>query len=380
MTQLVPQWVARMDSTERFQAYMRVSLHVSVAFLAVVLIVPALWEPQPLWLTVAVLVVTAANLVLVLWSVEELPGISREPSGRWPQLRRWGFAAGVATLVVYAGLTWLVEVESPVMLASGLVSVFCLAMIYTPTLRFGLWITVALGLVGGYLFQLSTFAVPLAIAAFTVVLWAAGKITLWSVQVVNELDRSRDLESQVRVNQERLRFAQELHDSLGQHLAAMSLKTQLALSLYKRGDGQVEEELRDLEGLIRLTRKDLNQVVSGYREVSVEDEIVSAGKVLRAAGVEVRVSGDATQVPPHVQETAAWFIRESATNVLKHSRATWTEISVGAAQVRVVNDGAPENIGKLGGTRPLQQRALEFDGSIELRNRDGEFAAVMTWQ
>lgn len=84
-----------------------------------VLIVPALWEPQPLWLTVAVLVVTAANLVLVLWSVEELPGISREPSGRWPQLRRWGFAAGVATLVVYAGLTWLVEVESPVMLASG---------------------------------------------------------------------------------------------------------------------------------------------------------------------------------------------------------------------------------------------------------------------
>lgn len=167
MSQLVPQWVARMDSTERFQAYMRVSLHVSV---------------------------------------EELPGISHEPSGWWPQLRKWGFAAVVATFVVYAGLTWLLGVESPVMLASGLVSVFCLAMIYTPTLRHGLWITVALGLVGGYLFQLSTIAVPLAIAAFTVVLWAAGKITLWSVQVVNELNRSRDLESQVRVNQERLRL------------------------------------------------------------------------------------------------------------------------------------------------------------------------------
>lgn len=160
----------------------------------------------------------------------------------------------------------------------------------------------------------------------------------------------------------------------------MSLKTQLALSLYKRGDDQVEEEWRDLEGLIRLTRKDLNQVVSGYREVSVEDEIVSAGKVLRAAGVEVRVSGDAGQVPAHVRETVAWFIRESATNVLKHSRATWTEISVEKAQVRVVNDRAPGNIGKLGGTRTLQQQALEFDGSIELRNRDGEFAAVMTWQ
>lgn len=380
MSQLLPQWVARMDSTERFQAYMRVSLHVSVVFLALVVIVPALWEPQPLWLSVAVLVISIANLGLALWSVEELPGLSKQPPKRWPQLQMWGFAAGVATLAVYAALTWLLDVESPVMLASGLVTLFCLSMIYTPTLPHGLWITLALGVAGGYLFQLPVIAVPLAIAGFTVVLWAAGKVTLWSAQVVNELDRSRDLESQVRVNQERLRFAQELHDSLGQHLAAMSLKTQLALSLYNRGDEQVEEELRDLEGLIRLTRKDLNQVVSGYREVSVEDEIVSAGKVLSTAGIAVRVDGDAEQVPAHVRETVAWFIRESATNVLKHSQATWTEISVEPTEVKVVNDGAQGSIGKLGGTRPLQQRALEFDGSIELRNRDGQFAAIMTWK
>ena len=49
-------------------------------------------------------------------------------------------------------------------------------------------------------------------------------------------------------------------------------------------------------------------------------------------------------------------------------------------EVKVVNDGAQGSIGKLGGTRPLQQRALEFDGSIELRNRDGQFAAIMTWK
>src|SRR5699024_9343057 len=122
----------------------------------------------------------------------------------------------------------------------------------------------------------------------------------------------------------------------------MSLKTQLALSLYNRGDEQVEEELRDLEGLIRLTRKDLNQVVSGYREVSVEDEIVSAGKVLSTAGIAVRVDGDAEQVPAHVRETVAWFIRESATNVLKHSQATWTEISVEPTEVKVVKMACKE--------------------------------------
>src|SRR5699024_400918 len=110
-----------------------------------------------------------------------------------------------------------------------------------------------------------------------------------------------------------------------------------------------------------LTREDLTQVVSGYHEISVEDEIVSAGKLLSGAGIRVHVSGEPEQLPAQVQETTAWFIRESATNILKHSRATWAEISIAGSAVQVVNDGARGSIGKLGGTRPLQQRALEFD-------------------
>ena len=94
----------------------------------------------------------------------------------------------------------------------------------------------------------------------------------------------------------------------------------------------------------------------------------------------MHVSGEPEQLPAQVQETTAWFIRESATNILKHSRATWAEISIAGSAVQVVNDGARGSIGKLGGTRPLQQRALEFDGSIELRNRDGEFTAALTWK
>ena len=369
-----------MDSTQRFHAYVRGSLHVSIVLLAAVLVLPALQQPQPLWLTTTALLVTVANLALTLWSVEELPGMSRRVSGRWPLLRRSGMTAGITIIALYAVLIWGFGAQSQMVLASGLVTQFCLSMVYAPTVRHGFWFTLALGVIGGYLFHGFAIAPPLAIAAFTAMLWAAGKITLWSVQVVNELARSKDLESQVRVNQERLRFAQELHDSLGQHLAAMSLKTQLALSLYKRGDAQVEQELRDLEGLIRLTRKDLTQVVSGYREVSVKDEISSARTVLNSAGIEARIIGDAEQLPARVQETAAWFIRESATNILKHSRATWSEISIEEHAVRVTNDGARGSIGKLGGTRPLQQRALEFDGSIELHNREGKFLAALTWK
>src|SRR5699024_9509231 len=112
----------------------------------------------------------------------------------------------------------------------------------------------------------------------------------------------------------------------------------------------------------------------------VKDEISSARTVLNSAGIEARIIGDAEQLPARVQETAAWFIRESATNILKHSCATWAEVSIEEHAVRVTNDGSRGSIGKLGGTRPIKQRALEFDGSIELHNPEGKFLAALTWK
>ena len=66
MSHLLPRWIARMDSTQRFHAYVRGSLHVSIVLLAAVLVLPALQQPQPLWLTTTALLVTVANLAFTL--------------------------------------------------------------------------------------------------------------------------------------------------------------------------------------------------------------------------------------------------------------------------------------------------------------------------
>src|SRR5699024_901438 len=108
-----------------------------------------------------------ANLALTLWSVEELPGMSHRVSGRWPLLHRSGMTAGITIIALYAVLIWGFGAQSQVVLASGLVTQFCLSMVYAPTVHHGFWCTLALGVIGGYLFHGFAIAPPLAIAAFT---------------------------------------------------------------------------------------------------------------------------------------------------------------------------------------------------------------------
>ena len=111
------------------------------------------------------------------------------------------------------------------------------------------------------------------IVAFALVLVWVSRVTVWSVGIVKELYRTRGLQSQLKVQEERLRFAQELHDSLGQRLAAMSLKTQLAISLHRKDGDRTVGELRELEKLVRLMRMDLHQVVTGYRTLHPKSEL-----------------------------------------------------------------------------------------------------------
>ncbi|MDN6200448.1 sensor histidine kinase [Corynebacterium flavescens] len=220
----------------------------------------------------------------------------------------------------------------------------------------------------------------LYLAGFGVFLWAASKLSIWSAQVVKELDKARELAAQLQVKEERLRFAQQLHDSIDQDLAAMSLKTQLALSFYQRGDVQTEVHLRDLEKIVRTTREDLNQVVDGFRTRSPEGELRAAKLLLGSADISVTSSGDTAQIPPHCAETTAWFIREATTNILKHAQATTATFEVSPTGITVTNDGAPETIGALGGTQTLQERAAKINGQIRLSNRDSIFSTQLQWK
>ncbi len=109
---------------------------------------------------------------------------------------------------------------------------------------------------------------------------------------------------------------------MGQDLAAMSLTTELALALAQRGDARAVSELEALRSLMRRSTAQMRQVVQGYRVIDLPTELAGARSLLGTAGIEVAVRGQCDQVPAAQQQTAAWFMRETATNVLRHASAT----------------------------------------------------------
>ncbi|MES9606683.1 MULTISPECIES: sensor histidine kinase [Actinomadura] len=181
-----------------------------------------------------------------------------------------------------------------------------------------------------------TAAVPLA--AFS------GYVTVWLFHVVQELREARAELARSAVGEERLRFARDLHDVLGHSLQAVALRAEVAERFVERDDGRVRKELTEIQTMARDAVRDVREVVRGYRATSLRTELDGMSAVLRAAGIRCERPEVSPELPAHVHEPLGWVAREAATNVLRHSSATWCRITVRAGrdrvQLEIVNDGA----------------------------------------
>ncbi|GAA3883940.1 histidine kinase [Saccharothrix violaceirubra] len=198
---------------------------------------------------------------------------------------------------------------------------------------------------------------------------------LWFWDVVLRLEKARETERALAVAEERLRFAADLHDIQGHHLQAIALKAELAERLAGRDDEQARRHARDAADLARTALRETRDVVQGYRRASLGTEITNAVGVLRAAGIDAEVTGDAAAVPPPLQPLFGALVREGTTNVLRHSRARRCRLEIvvvdGRVDVRLGNDGAGAPGEPGAGIAGLRERFAAVGGRIEVE-ADGE--------
>ncbi|MFV2178700.1 sensor histidine kinase [Actinomadura sp. LOL_016] len=172
----------------------------------------------------------------------------------------------------------------------------------------------------------------------------SGYVTVWLFHVVQELRDARAELARSAVGEERQRFARDLHDVLGHSLQAVALRAEVAERYLDRDGGRVRKELAEIQRMARDSVRDVREVVRGYRATSLAAELDGMSAVLRAAGIRCEPPEVSPALPAHVHEPLGWVAREAATNVLRHSTATWCEISVhadgGGVRVEIVNDGA----------------------------------------
>ena len=163
-------------------------------------------------------------------------------------------------------------------------------------------------------------------------------LSLWMLEVVRRLERTRDTEAALAVAEERLRFSRDVHDVLGRHLSTIAVRAELAAALAGRGDAGAADMMLEVRATAHDALREARELARGYRVSNLDQELDGASSLLAAAGIDTRVEVD--ELPLRWHEPAAWVVREAVTNVLRHSAASTVEIGWRDGVLSVSNDGA----------------------------------------
>ena len=214
--------------------------------------------------------------------------------------------AALSSLLPHAAAWWLVM---HVVVAAGLVLPSALAAASGVILI--VMTILAARLVSGH-FDL----LLLSLVAFGAAAIAIRQLTI----SIAQLRLAREELARAAVDQERLRFARDLHDLLGHSLSLIILKSELAGRLLPRSPESAAREIADAERAARDALREVRVAVAGYRQPVLRNELSAARELLDAAGIVADIE-QAPRVPPELDGLLAWAVREGVTNVIRHSRA-----------------------------------------------------------
>jgi two-component system sensor histidine kinase DesK len=195
-----------------------------------------------------------------------------------------------------------------------------------------------------------------------------------AVQRSIELNATRQDMAKLAVQEERNRFARDLHDILGHSLTVITVKAELAGKLIEANPGRAAAEVADVESLARAALADVRAAVAGYRELSLAGELVSARAALQAAEIKPDLPTTMDEVPEENRELFAWVVREGVTNVVRHSGAKRCTIRISATQIEVLDDGkgpTPGGGASGHGLVGLRERANGAGASLQVGKAPG---------
>ncbi|WP_102273119.1 sensor histidine kinase [Cytobacillus massiliigabonensis] len=179
--------------------------------------------------------------------------------------------------------------------------------------------------------------------------------------------------AQLILEKERQRIARDLHDTLGQTLTMIKLKSELTKRLIEKDADKAKQELDDILNTSRFALKQVRELVSDMKFVSLEEEIDQSQKVLQTAGIAmVHKKQEKLPLLSNVAETMlALSVREAITNIVKHSKAkhcTCTQFEKnGEYCIQVMDDGSGQiREGKGNGIQSIKERIDMLQGQAEI--------------
>jgi two-component system sensor histidine kinase DesK len=181
--------------------------------------------------------------------------------------------------------------------------------------------------------------------------------------------------------EERQRIARDLHDTLGQKLSLIGLKSDLAGKLINKNPNQALVEIKDVQQTARIALKEVREMVTQMCGAKLEDEMFRVKQILNAAQIDFILEGDPKLMNTSLiaENVVSMCLKEAVTNVVKHSGASSCTVVIEPSPtelaVRVQDNGVgmaePYGGFKGNGLRGMKERLDFVNGSLEIVSDHG---------
>ena len=325
---------------------------------------------------------------------------------------RWPLAVLLVALLAVVGSVFVEGVTGPLM-AAGEIAVFtvaCLrprrvaaaATLVAAAVLFGVAVTDQTGPLARGPLATGTVTEPrvLIMLVWTALAFALGvAVRTQRAYVVALAERARraeetrEHEARVRVAEERVRIARELHDVVAHHIAVINVHAGLARRAAGRDPAVVDASLGHVQDAARTVLDELGAVLQVLRSNDTLDPATAPTPGLdrlddllatfAAAGLAVRTrtTGRRGDMDPICDLEAFRIIQEALTNASKHGAGPSAELSLAystGALTLAVSNPVTGDPGPVAGASPrghgligMRERAAACGGSLTAQ-RDGQ--------
>ncbi len=259
-------------------------------------------------------------------------------------------------------------------------------------IMYGLHIAFTIGsIVAGFFIEIDLFLPQVHFILITVIGVVLLPFNLYNrnkrEKLEGQLETAKERISELIIFEERQRIARDLHDTLGQKLSLIGLKSDLAGKLIAIDPSTAKKEMLDIRQTASSALKEVRELVSDMRATKLEEELQRIRQIIKAAEMELIIQGDPAfaNMPPIVENVLSMCLKEAVTNVVKHSFGKRCYISFEQTAndfvIKIEDDGIGISRGGESlpgnGLQGMRERLEFVNGSIEIDGSTGTKLTIL---
>lgn len=221
--------------------------------------------------------------------------------------------------------------------------------------------------------------------AWLIAAGAAGEALRQAERRADEAERTREETARRRADEERLRIARELHDSLTHQISVIKVQAEVAVHVARRRSEEVPPSLLAIQEAGREASRELRATLEALRDDDTApprglDDVPELVERARTLGLNatLTIEGQRPGMPAAVDRTVYRIVQESLTNVARHADAATASVRIDcrpdALAIRVDDDGRATpaadpvpGLGLLG----MRERVTALGGRLRAGPRGG---------